>query len=167
MDAPTAKEVRERSPLLAGAYEEPADDAALTLLIDVSAPLVGDMTGREIAGTTGEEVPDAKLELARKVIAMKTEGLHAVVGVAEDREDAIDRSRLRSISAGSWSESYWGPGEAAKGKTLDTDPILAELLWALCTEDKRAEWLAQWDPDNAPGFSVIESFDYGRRPGGY
>lgn len=167
MDAPTAAEVRERSPLLAAAYPagEPGD-AELQRRIDVAAPLVGEMTGRIIAGTEGEEVPDGLLPVALEAITLKTAQLHGAVGTADNAEEALERSRLRSIAAGSWSESYWGPGEAAQGKALDTDPILASLLWALCTEDKKHEWEELWS-GKEKGFSMIESYDYSRRPGGY
>lgn len=165
MDAPTAKEVRAVSPLLAGQYPEAEGDVALEGLIAVAAPLVGNLTGRGIAGTEGEDVPTAMRPLAVMAIAMKTASLFSAAGTKEAAEDAIDKSRLRSISAGSWSESYFGPGEAANNKQLDLDPTLASLLWALSTEDKKAEWLTLWDPDHAPGASVVEAFDYGARPG--
>lgn len=167
MDAPTAAEIRARSPFLAGAYaDDEAGNLALQGRINVAAPLVGSLTGRIIAGTEGEEVPTGLLELAREAIAMKTAQLHSALGTADDAEEAMERSRLRSIAAGSWSESYWGPGEVAQGKQLDADPILASLLWALCTEDKKAEWEELWG-GREKGFSVVEAFDYSRRPGGY
>lgn len=173
MEAPTQAEIRASSPLLAENYPSPAKDDALELLITVASPLVGALTGRAIGGYAGdanvtvEDVPPGMLGLARAAIARKAEQLDSAVGTAEDREDAIERSRVRSISAGSWSEAYWGPGEAAKEKKLDSDPVLAEVLWALCTAEKQAEWLQLWDPEHAPGFGVVEAFDYGMRPGGY
>lgn len=165
MDAPTAEEVKAVSPLLAAQYPEPDDEPALDRLIDVVAPLVGDLTGRAIAGTEGDEVPAAFVPMAVMAIALKTVSFYQATGSKAAAEENLERSRLRSISAGSWSESYFGPGEAAQAKQLDLDPTLSSLLWALATEEKKAEWLAQWDPDNAPGFSIIESFDYGARPG--
>lgn len=167
MDAPSSAEIRQRSPLLADAYPagEPGD-SELQRRINVAAPLVGSMTGRAIAGTEGEEVPDGLLELAREAIALKTNQLHSALGTLENAEDALDRSGLRSIAAGSWSESYWGPGEAAQAKQLDNDPILASLLWALCTEDKKHEWEELWS-GKEKGYSVIESFNYSARPGRY
>lgn len=167
MDAPTAAEIRARSAYIDGAFtdDEPGN-AALTARIAVAAPLVGSLTGRIIAGTEGEDVPDGLVPIAIEAIAMKTAQLQAALGTVEDVEDAIDRSRIKSIAAGSWSESYWGPGEAAAGKQLDADPVLASLLWALATEDKRGEWLEIWEGKQR-GYSVIEPFDYSRRPGGY
>lgn len=167
MDAPTAKEVRAASPSLTAHFPEPATDDALTALISVVAPLVGSLTGREIAGSEGEDVPAWLRPIAVMAIAMKTAAMFPEGASAEAAEDAVANSRLRSISAGSWSESYFGPGEAAQAKQLDLDPTLAGLLWALCTEEKKAEWIALWDPEHAPGFSVIEAYDYGQRPGGY
>ena len=167
MDAPTAAEIRQRSAYLDAAFDDDGPgNEALQRRINVAAPLVGSLTGRIIAGTEGEDVPTGLLEVAREAIAMKTAQLQGALGTVEDAEDAIERSRLRSISAGSWSESYWGPGEAAQGKQLDADPILASLLWALTTDEKKDEWLELWE-GKEKGFSVIESFDYSRRPGGY
>jgi hypothetical protein len=167
LDAPTAKEVKARSPVLAAQFPEEADEAVLDTLIEVTAPLVGSLTGRIIAGTEGEDVPVALRPLAVMAIALKTAAMFPDGASAEAAEEAVANSKLRSISAGSWSESYFGPGDAAQAKQLDLDPTLASLLWALCTEEKKAEWIGLWDPNNAPGFSVVESFDYGQRPGGY
>lgn len=167
MDAPTAAEAKARSPILAAQFPDGAAEAVLDTLIEVTAPLVGSLTGRAIAGTEGEDVPTALRPLAVMAIAMKTAAMFPDGASAEGAEEAVTNSKLRSISAGSWSESYFGPGEAAQAKQLDLDPTLASLLWALCTEEKKAEWIALWDPDNAPGFSVVEAFDYGQRPGRY
>lgn len=167
MLAPTAAELRERSSYLDDAFpDDSPGEEALQRRIDVAAPLVGSLTGRVIAGTEGEEVPTGLLPVALEAITLKTVQLQGALGSAEDVEDALDRSHLRSIAAGSWSESYWGPGEAAQGKQLDTDPILASLLWALATEDKKREWEELWS-GREKGYSTIESWDYARRPGGY
>lgn len=162
----TVAEVWGRSPMLKGLYPDGAGDGDLVLLVAAAAPLVGSLTGRIIAGTEGEAVPDGMLELAFRAIAMKAEALYGAVGTQDARIDGIERSRLRSIAAGSWSESYWGPGEAAKGKALDPDPALAEILWALTTEAKREEWRELWEGTPRPA-SAIEAFNYSSRPGGY
>jgi hypothetical protein len=162
----TVAEVWARSQLLKDRYPKGSGDPDLVLLVALAAPLVGSLTGRAIAGTEGEAVPTGLMELARNAIAMKSAALASSVGTAEGTEDSIERGRLRSIAAGSWSESYFGPGEAARGKQLDADPILAELLWALCTEEKKDEWTELWE-GKEKGFSVVEAFDYSARPGGY
>jgi hypothetical protein len=162
----TVAEVWARSPLLQTRYVRGSGDPELVLRVATAAPLVGSLTGRIIAGTEGEAVSDGMKELALSAIAMKTEQLDSAVGSVSSREEALERSALRSISAGSWSESYWGPGEAAQGKQLDTDPTLASLLWALCTEQKKGEWLELWE-GKEKGFSVVEAFAYSQRPGGY
>lgn len=166
MDAPTAQEVKARSSVLAASYPTADDEKALDALLEVTAPLVGSLTGRIIAGTEGEEVPDALIPIAVTAIAMKTAAMFPNGASVEAAEEAATNSRLRSISAGSWSESYFGPGEAAQAKQLDLDPTLASLLWALATEEKKAEWLELWE-GKEKGFSVVEAFDYGQRPGGY
>ena len=110
-DAPTAAEIRARSEYLNNAF--PDDDAgneALTARIAVAAPLVGSLTGRIIAGTEGEEVPDGLLPIALEATAMKTAQLQAALGTVEDVEDAIDRSRIKSIAAG----SCWQPNGRIK-----------------------------------------------------
>lgn len=158
---------RKRSALLAKRFPEGTEEV-LQELLNVAAGLVSELTGRLIPpAETGEAVPIGMWPLAVQAVIMEAEVIAPLLGTAEDREDSIDRSRLRSIAAGSWSESYFGPGEAAKNKQLADDPILAQLLWALATEEKRAEWLEQWDSGHQRGFSMIESFDYSRRPSGY
>lgn len=161
----TVGDIWARSVTMQARYPKGSGDGDFALLVAVTAPLVGNMTGRAIAGTEGEEVTPDLLEIARRVIAMKTEQFASALGSQKDRKRSLNRGNLSSFSAGSYSESYFGPDQAMRAQRLDADPILAELMWALCTEQKRAEWLAQWEPENFPaGVATITSFDYSNRP---
>ena len=165
VDTPTASQLRQHSPYLKAQYLEGDGDTELELLASITAPLVGSLTGRAIAGNEGEEVPAALLPLAFRAIAMKTEQFDAALGSRKSRRRSMNRGNLASFSAGSYSESYFGPDQAMKAKRLDPDPILAELLWALCTDAKKQEWLELWDPEAYPsGEGGLRSFEYGNRP---
>ncbi len=165
VDTPTASQLRQHSPYLKAQYPDGDGDADLELLASVTAPLVGSLTGRSIAGSEGEEVPLALLPIAFRVIAMKTEQFDGAVGNVKARRLSMNRGNLASFSAGNYSESYFGPDQAMKAKRLDPDPILSELLWALCTPERQQEWLELWDPEAYPsGVGGLRSFEYGNRP---
>lgn len=163
MDAPTPDEVRARSALLTQRFPDGAvGDAALSGRIEVMVPVLSDLTGRSLAedlGVPGVSVPAYLEPTAEQAVALKLERGSAT---AKDRKKAINTLNLRSFSAGPYSESYFGPGEAAEIKKLDPDPEIAELLWALATEDKRAYWLAIWGETVVPG-AAVQSFDWRAR----
>lgn len=166
MDTPTPDQIRERSAFLTARYPSGAEgDAGLALLLMVTAPLVGSLTGRNIADEEGEEVPPAKVPIAIQVIAMKTEQFDSAIGTVKGRKRSLTRGNLASFSAGSYSESYFGPAQIMAAKQLDSDPVLSELLWALCTDQRKQEWLEFWDPEDYPsGVGQFVSFEWGNRP---
>lgn len=168
MDAVTVDEARARSQLLTSRYPDPDGDDALTELLLDAGEVVAALTCRRIApATDGTEVPPSLVRTATRAVVLKAEKL--AVGeraAARARTKAINDQRLRSISAGPWSESYFGPDEAAKAKMLDPDPVLHETLWALATEGCRETWLAFWGGRNAPAAAPMK-FDYTRQRRGY
>lgn len=171
MDRPTRAEVKERSRLLRGRYPtDPSGSATddLDIAIEDAAFLVASITGRKIGTAEGEEVPADLVSVAKRAVALKAEHLDTAAE-EEAAEEAASGRRLRQISAGPWSESYFAPGELiVKGGVpqLDPDPRLAELLWALCTEEMREEYMALFTGKVAPAAAVTQ-FDYRRWPGGY
>lgn len=172
MDRPTRAEIRERSRLLRGRYPETPAGGAETDDLDVAVEdasfLVASITGRKIGTESGVEVPADLVSVAKRAVALKAEHLDTAAA-EESAEEAASGRRLRSISAGPWSESYFAPGELiVKGGVpqLDPDPRLAELLWALCTEEMREEYLALFTGKPAPAGAATE-FDYRRWAGGY
>lgn len=173
MDTPTPDEVRARSPLLTARYPDPVDPAPdspqFVAVIEDSAAAVGSITGRLIAPLTeGEEVPAGLVGVAVRAIARSGELLDSAFS-AEEAEASATGRRLRSISAGPWSETYFAPGEAVmKGgrPMMSPDPTLDALLWALATEDARDEWIALATGVQPPAGAVTE-FDYRRAGGGY
>lgn len=160
MDAPTPDAVRARSALVTLLFPDAAaGDAALTLVEQVVGPVISDLTGRAIGGAPGEEVPDYLVPVAERAFALKIERHPAT---AKERRKAIRGLNVRSVSAGPWSESYFGPGEAAQIKRLDPDPETHEVLWTLATPDKRAYWRALWDGVYEPAAGV-QTFPWLRR----
>lgn len=166
MVTPTPDQVRSYSALLAERFPDtgPGDDA-LGLVLEQVAPIVSSLTCRSIGpdGTPGDDVPAWLFPVARRAVALKAEAFPAT---AKARSRKVANSNLRSISAGPWSESYFGPEEAAKARMLDPDPATHEALWALATEECREKWMALWTGEFAPGAAVME-IDWMRGSGRY
>lgn len=168
---PSPEQLRAQSALLTKRFPhgDPGDEE-LELLASITSVLVGAMTGRELGGYTAlippsEPVPPAMMPLAIRDIAMKTEQLVLATGTAKDRKRSVNRANMAGFHAGHYSETYFGPKQALHEQRLDPDPLLHELLWALCTPAMQVYWLQFWDPKNFPaGQATIESFDYGNRP---
>lgn len=129
MLTPSADEVRARSKLLTQRYPEPAGtfdpvDEFGAAILD-GAALVAVWTGRLIAPVDdGEEVPAGLRGLAVRAIAKMAER-GAVTGEVDATVKSAGGRRLRSISAGPWSESYFAPGELSMKNgvaTITGDP---------------------------------------------
>ena len=173
MDAPTPTEARQRSALLTEKY--PADDGhefdtALTSLLAAASQLVASLTCRQIgtAGGTGTtDVPVELRELAMRAVVLKAEEFDVQWGgSAASRSKTIGSGNLASISAGPWSESYFGPGEAVTAQALSLDRSQHELLWALASEECKQKWMLLWTGEAEPA-GAVEAFEYSQRPGGY
>jgi hypothetical protein len=167
VDTPTPDEVRPRSELLTARYPDDdggPNDLKLKALLDDDAPVVSSLTGRIIGpeGTPGEEVPAWLVPVAMRVMALRAERM-SVTGTARARTGVLGSLRLRSFSAGPYSESYFGPGEAATAKVLDPDPAVHELLWALATEEMRRYWLRLWGLGVEDPAVAVQSFEWGAR----
>lgn len=159
MVAPTLAELRVRSAILRAAYPSPAGDAALTVLRDDADALVSAITGRDVGMGAGEEVPAALVPIARRAVTHEAEQLDSET--AERRAEMITAAAggLASISAGPWQESYFAPGASrTELSALSPDPVLAQELWLLLTDDKRAQLLNLLDPNRPlpPAYAVEE-----------
>jgi len=167
VELPDAEDVRAQSPLLTAAYpvdDDPEAAAALEALTGTVAVLVGSMTCRGlVTDQPGDAVPEYLESLVVRALVLKAEQWSATGGTAALRRRGITDSNLSSISAGPWSESYFGLDEAIKAKQLDPDRAIHELLWAIATQECREAWLALWSGEHAPA-SVIQSFEWGARP---
>lgn len=167
---PDLVEVRSRSPLLRAKYPENAADEQLDIdlqmWIDAAVPLIEAITCRRLNDT----LPDDLVEIGFRAVVLKVEQL-ATSGAAAQAEAMAAGKRLRSISAGPWSESYFAPGELVVkngAPMMDPDPRLHEALWALATEECREAFLALATGVQTPA-GAVAAFDYrkmGRRVGG-
>lgn len=170
MDLPGLPDIRTRSPLLTEEFPEPAGDEALTMLIQDASALVSALTCRFI-GEYGEgdctaAVPTSMEPLVMRAIVLEAEAMFIRTGTSAARRKAIKNGNLQSISAGPWSETYFGPDAAMKAQMLDLDPALHQALWVIATECCQAQWLALWSGEQ-PGAAGPVSYDWGARPGGY
>jgi len=156
---PSAEDVRSRSKLLQERY--PADpfdadvEAQLREVVADATALVEQLTCR----TMDDTVPDNLQRVALRAIVLKSEQIGEISYSAATVRASANRGRLRSISAGSWSESYFGPTDAQAAKMLDPNPYLHEALWALATPECRESWLALWTGVFAPA-SAVQSPDW-------
>lgn len=163
---PNASEVRQRSQWLTENF--PSTDSRKEELLREAVldtiPLINELTGRNLNQSTGDGGLD---RLAMRAITLKTERILSNEGSADDRSGVLggERSGIKSISAGPWSETYFGPGEAQGAKVLDLDPALHETLWALATQDKRDYWLWIWGIAPAAPYAGVASFDWQSRGG--
>lgn len=124
-------------------------DVARALL--TSTRLVESLVCRKLDGTMPEEL----VPLAIQATVYKTEQvLHS--GGSRRRISALGRRALKSMTAGPYSETYFGPDDAAKTKRLDLDPELHDLLWALATEECRDRWLELWGEYFRPAAQTTE-----------
>jgi hypothetical protein len=163
---PAAGQIRGRSPYLRATFPtsapaETQEDLRQAVLDATS--LVESLTCRSLQTSLG----DAQLDrLAFRAVQLKTERIMQAEGTARARAGALGNTRLKSISAGPWSETYFGPEEAGKAKVLDLDPTLNEVLWALATPECRANWTALWGGAAVPAVAVA-AFRYGAPRGGW
>jgi hypothetical protein len=171
VDRPTTAEVRAISDLLAD-----VEDVKLGLMLDEGAALASVLTGRMIGpvdggeplgGCSWEDVPAFLRPVALRAVAAMAE-LAVTQWSLSSRSSAGGRL-LKSISAGPWSESYFGPEEVSGAKVLSPDPATNALLMALLTPCMLAFWRLQWGEEEAQvGFGMAQEFDYWRgRSGGY
>jgi hypothetical protein len=167
---PNASEVRRRSQYLTENFPpgtttagERNEELLKEAVLD-SIPLIQALTGRDLTASTGSGALD---RLGMRAITLKTERILSNEGGGDDRGAILsgERQGLKSISAGPWSETYFGPGEAQNAKVLDLDPALHEVLWALATQEMKDYWLYIWGLAPAAPFSGVLSFDWGNRGG--
>lgn len=144
---PSASVVRDRSELLTARYPpNPVDgdvERRLRELVADAVALIESITGR-VLDSTLPTVPVNLVRIAMRATALMSEmmSVRGSLAYAQSTADG-SRQRLKSISAGSWSESYFGPGELvvkAGIVAITGNQALDEALWALMTDEKRDEW---------------------------
>lgn len=154
---PSPSVIRERSPFLSRTFLLTDADGMwrLGILVAEAISLVQELTGRVL----DEALPERLVPLALRAVMMKTEAMSSASSLKR-RKGQLQSVGLRSFSAGPYSESYFGPGEAMAAKALDPDTALHEVLWALATEEKRGYWLRVWGVSASEPFFQVQSFDY-------
>lgn len=166
----TAAELQEGSELLTQRFPEPDGPEKLQRLIEEAYPILHDITCRSFGTgalqTPGEDVPTWLAGTALRAMRLKAEQMVMRTGSAKERKRGSGRGNLASFRAGSYAESYFGPGEIAKSKMLDSDPSVSEALWTLCTQECKDAWIALWSGVHAPAAGIM-GIEWSDRPGGY
>lgn len=177
---PTPEDVRDSSELLRVKYPigDPDSERRLRNVVYTATATVQGITGRLIDTTLGvpediepgEAVPKVLVPVALRAVTLMTEEM-AATGEAAIATQAAQGRRLRSISAGPWSESYFAPGEfsrrgVAERPPMNANPQLDTALWLLATEDAQALWIAL-ATGTQPPVGVGQAVDYRRQGGGY
>lgn len=162
---PSAGEVRQRSALLQSLLPSGVgtnDEKLREAVLDAKA-LVESLTCRNLDASLG----DARLDrLAMRAVILKTERIAQGEATAQAARRRVSSLQLKSMTAGPYSETYFGPDQAASLKVLDPDPPTHEALWALATPECRDAWLVLWGQAVAPPWSGTQAFDYGARHSG-
>ncbi len=103
-------------------------------------------------------VPDAHAVLFEECVQMRVEQ-RAFHG-SEDHVEMGAEELIASQSAGSVSESRRGLAELAEAKLINRWPALHDVLWRLCTPEKRQEYLDLWqqlaDGVNPPAIAFAD-----------
>lgn len=126
-------DLRARSPYLAERFPSPSGDAALSSILNTAMGLLKSATCRTFDST----MPEEYVYMAIQALVLKVESMGSAF---VSRSGA--KVGLRSFQAGSYSESYFGQGEAAKNGMMDPNPQLDELLKAIATDDCLDNFLA-------------------------
>lgn len=162
---PSAEEVRHRSALLQSLLPTGVgtnDETLREAVLDAKA-LVESLTCRTLDGSLG----DVRLDrLAMRAVTLKTERIAMGEATARARKGSLGNLLLKSMTAGPYSETYFGPDQAATLKVLDPDPSTHEVLWALATPECREAWLVLWGTASPAPWAGTQSFDYGARRSG-
>jgi hypothetical protein len=122
---------------------------------DLSLSYLSAVTCRNMV--TGEDIPPELEQIALYATVLHMEQV-TYRSTPEQRRSAISTGTggLRSISAGPWSESYFGPGEVKYAwNVLDPDALLNSYLLALITPECLAirQGMENGGP---PGYAVQE-----------
>lgn len=173
---PDASDIRARSRLLRVKFPvdstDPDSENDLRVTVAEATALVQGITWRLVDPDIGcpapdgflcELVPTSLVPVALRAVTLMAERF-AVTGAAQFAEKVATGRRVRSISAGPWSESYFAPGEFARRGAVgrppvDPDDALDAALWALMTEDARDEFIRFATGRTAPA-GVVTAFDY-------
>jgi hypothetical protein len=148
-------DVRARSELIRTRYPAAPYDAQkeedLANAIVTASSLLGSLTCRPWDAT----MPADLVPLAIQATVWKAEQLlHG--GSMRRRTSTFGRRALKSMTAGPYSETYFGPDEARNSKSLDLDPEMHDLLWAIATEECRDRWTELWGGVPRPAVALTE-----------
>lgn len=179
MVTPTPDELRAQSEVLTARF--PDDDGgtedqklaaravtAAAIVASLTFRLIDPITESTVDGYAFEEVPDGLKPVAARAIALMT-ARAVLTGELKLAVATATGRRLRSFTAGPYSESYFAPGELGvkEGRPrLDPDDEIDAALWALATRSARS-YLIFLSTGVAEPAAGVQSFDYRRARGGY
>lgn len=146
---PSKSDLRLRSELLRTIYPTSPYDAQKEQDLESARVLAISIVESLTCRTLDESLSASDQTLALAAVVGKAEQV-ALASTAKASRSRLGFRKLKSISAGPWSETYFGPEEAAKAQMLDADPMLHQVLWALATEECRQKWLELWKGEYAP-----------------
>lgn len=152
MNLVTASDVRLWSLVDFGSLGFPATtpDAKLQVYVDRAVASVTGVTKRPLTA-----VPDALVPLMQLAIQVRTEML-----VAQAQPDYVetlaDFDLIANFSAGPYSETRRGIGEAAQAKVLSSNPLLHGLLFELLSDEAREDYLLYLQGFSAPALAFAE-----------
>lgn len=162
MQAPSSAEVRGWAPPLFDwaryGYAAPQSGTdPLDFVVTGAVADVFNVTGRSLDSVT----TDTDISTAQRAIALLC--MTAARGGGADALEVADAPWIKSFTAGSYSETRLTPQEAAasplQGRMAPPYPEpLWGLLWALMSDEKRAEWLAKLAGTATPIGGAFEAF---------
>jgi hypothetical protein len=158
MTSPTAAEIRLWS-LVDFNELGFTDDAKLQVYVDRAAAEVIDITGRVLGGLDTTDDPNL-IPLVQLAIQIRTEML--VHQAQPDYVETLaDFDLISGFSAGPYSETRRGVGDAVAAKVLSANPMLHDLLFNLLTEDKYDDYILflSGQPIPALAFATLDMGD--------
>lgn len=155
MDTPTALDVRAWSnrnfDWADRGYPSGEDPDSLTTLTTWAVSWLQSVTGRLFDST----LTDATLVgLAQQATLYRVQQL--AYESQEDYQETATDDVVASFTAGSYSETHVDPIKRAMTRTLNQNPGLARVLWALMTPEMVDYWTALLSGKAVPAFDVTE-----------
>lgn len=162
IDGPSDEAIYVTSKLLQDLYDDPSD---IDPILNEAIALVCETTWRTFAAPYDngeheyEAIPNNLMPIALRAVRLKTEEV-ALRAALDASEEAVSEGRLRSFSAGPYSESYADAGAYIKNQMVTANEALNEALMLLMTPDAKDEFLARASGKQRPAGEAVQ-FEFG------